>query len=200
MRVRYYYDLSGQLSDDPEGNLVQLCTRCAAQHIAEVQPAAAGEEGAVCELCDGADLAGTRDKLVMASDAYSAAANAEQYDRAACAAARARLEKAQEAHRAAIAALEEPAPVPAPAPGAAQLPALAPRPFVQMARRDVRLYGNTLQGLRGALIGAPWYRPQRRRPALAMCPSRLRTLSALRCQRACRARHWYRRLTAREVA
>jgi hypothetical protein len=32
-----------------------------------------------------------------------------------------------------------------------------------MARRDVRLYGNTLPGLRGALSAAPWYRRQRRR-------------------------------------
>jgi hypothetical protein len=55
MRVRYYYDLSGQLSADPEGNLVQLCTRCAAAHIAEVQPAARGGEESECELCGAAN-------------------------------------------------------------------------------------------------------------------------------------------------
>lgn len=44
------------------------------------------------------------------------------------------------------------------------MPPLAPRPFSQMARRDVRLYGNTLQGLRGAVAAVPWYRRQGRRP------------------------------------
>lgn len=54
------------------------------------------------------------------------------------------------------------------------MPPLAPRPFSQMARRDVRLYGNTLQGLRGALSAAPWYRRMRRRSAPAFLRRRAR--------------------------
>lgn len=53
-------------------------------------------------------------------------------------------------------------------------PPRAPRPFYQMARRDVRLYGNTLQGLRGAVAATPWYNGARRRPAVTAPPSAMR--------------------------
>lgn len=52
------------------------------------------------------------------------------------------------------------------------MPPIAPRPFSQMARRDHRLYGNTLPGLRGTLTAWPYYHQQRRKPALWHNPDR----------------------------
>lgn len=45
---RYYY--SDELTTDPEGNLVQLCDRCAQRHRGVAQWAGDGADG--CELCD----------------------------------------------------------------------------------------------------------------------------------------------------
>lgn len=47
---------------------------------------------------------------------------------------------------------------------------IAPRPFSQMARRDARMYGNTLPGLRGALAAWPYYPQKRRGPVLWFNP------------------------------
>lgn len=53
--VAYYYDLSGELSSDHEGNLVQLCERCRQRHADDVQLAQAGDDESSCELCDESD-------------------------------------------------------------------------------------------------------------------------------------------------
>ncbi len=52
--VNYYYDYSdGQtLSNDPEGNLVQLCAACAQRHKDDILLAQTGDVESVCELCD----------------------------------------------------------------------------------------------------------------------------------------------------
>lgn len=51
MTARFYYDDSGELTSDDEGNLVQLCERHARQHAAVVEWAGDGAE--CCELCEG---------------------------------------------------------------------------------------------------------------------------------------------------
>lgn len=51
MRAKFYYDDSGELSSDPEGNLVQLCDGCALAHEDVIEWAGDGAEG--CELCEG---------------------------------------------------------------------------------------------------------------------------------------------------
>jgi hypothetical protein len=51
--VAYYYDLTGALTSDVEGCLVQLCERCAAAAGDEVQRAANGDEDGGCEACGG---------------------------------------------------------------------------------------------------------------------------------------------------
>jgi hypothetical protein len=53
MTVAYYYDLTGALTSDVDGCLVQLCERCAAAAGDEVQRAANGDEDGGCEACDG---------------------------------------------------------------------------------------------------------------------------------------------------
>jgi hypothetical protein len=55
--IAYYYDLTEDhaLSSDPEGNLVQLCERCARKHRADVQLAQSGDDLCSCELCDETD-------------------------------------------------------------------------------------------------------------------------------------------------
>jgi hypothetical protein len=53
--VAYYYDLTGALTSDPEGCLVQLCERCAAVAGDDVQRAANGDEDGGCEACDELD-------------------------------------------------------------------------------------------------------------------------------------------------
>lgn len=56
--ISYYYDLTwtpengGAHTNDTEGQLVQLCPRCAAQAGGEVAWAGAGDELSVCEKCD----------------------------------------------------------------------------------------------------------------------------------------------------
>lgn len=49
MPYRFYY--SDALTNDTEGNLVQLCDRCAQLHADQVEWAGDAAEG--CELCDG---------------------------------------------------------------------------------------------------------------------------------------------------
>jgi hypothetical protein len=58
--VNFYYDWTADangkptLSSDTEGNLVQLCKRCAAPHLADgnVDLASQGDYGSICELCE----------------------------------------------------------------------------------------------------------------------------------------------------
>jgi hypothetical protein len=58
--VNFYYDWTEDangnptLSSDDEGNLVQLCKRCAAPHLAsgDIQHAQSGDSDSVCELCE----------------------------------------------------------------------------------------------------------------------------------------------------
>jgi hypothetical protein len=52
------------------------------------------------------------------------------------------------------------------------LPALAPRPFRQLAARDYRLGLDLPVGYMGSLTGKAWYRPRRRRarPSLVQWP------------------------------
>jgi hypothetical protein len=56
--IHTYYDLTwtpedgGKYTTDTEGQLVQLCSRCAAQADAEVAWAADGDELSVCEACE----------------------------------------------------------------------------------------------------------------------------------------------------
>lgn len=49
--MKFYY--SDELTSDTEGNLVQLCDRCARQNAGAVEWAGDGAE--CCELCDGED-------------------------------------------------------------------------------------------------------------------------------------------------
>lgn len=66
---------------------------------------------------------------------------------------------------------------------------LAPRPFAQMARRDVRLYGNTLQGRRPALNAPAYYFwRRRRRSRFALNGAELRLSAEIR--------HWGRQMRA----
>lgn len=54
-RINYFYDWSegeDRLSSDPEGNLVQLCARCADKHWQIVSLAQRGDAESCCELCD----------------------------------------------------------------------------------------------------------------------------------------------------
>lgn len=54
MNVNYYYDNSDEkiLSNDPEGNLVQLCRNCAEENAEIVEKASRGDEQSICELCE----------------------------------------------------------------------------------------------------------------------------------------------------
>lgn len=49
MIVNYYY--SDELTNDDEGNLVQLCRGCAAQNRDQIQWASRGDDQSACELC-----------------------------------------------------------------------------------------------------------------------------------------------------
>ena len=51
MLVNFYYDDSGDLTSDTEGNLVQLCRSCARLHADAVQWASRGHDQSECELC-----------------------------------------------------------------------------------------------------------------------------------------------------
>jgi hypothetical protein len=53
--VHYFYDWSGELSDDGEGGLVTLCGRCAAEQGENVQKAQRGDDESCCALCDAAN-------------------------------------------------------------------------------------------------------------------------------------------------
>lgn len=48
--VNYYY--SDELTNDDEGNLVQLCRDCAHQNQDVIQWAQQGDSESECELCD----------------------------------------------------------------------------------------------------------------------------------------------------
>lgn len=55
MSVNFYYDWTGDLSSDPEGNLVQLCRDCLKSYLADehdLQPAQSGDYDSECEYCD----------------------------------------------------------------------------------------------------------------------------------------------------
>lgn len=54
MKVNYYYDWTGRLTNDDEGNLVQLCKAHAEQHESEVGWASRGDPDGECELCEAA--------------------------------------------------------------------------------------------------------------------------------------------------
>lgn len=66
------------------------------------------------------------------------------------------------------------------------MPPLAPRPFLQLARRCWSLRIDVPRGYFPVLSGAPWYRRRRRRPVHAHCRSHLRALHARRCRLALR--------------
>ena len=68
------------------------------------------------------------------------------------------------------------------------MPPLTPRPFSQLARREHRLGLVVPHGLMPFLYGAPWYRRQRRRPAVTMSRSRFREVF-----REVRRRRWWAR-------
>lgn len=50
MQVNYYY--SDELTNDTEGNLVQLCRKCADKNRNVIEYAQRGDEESECELCD----------------------------------------------------------------------------------------------------------------------------------------------------
>lgn len=53
MNVNYFY--SDTLTNDTEGNLVQLCRACAQQNKALAAWASRGDTESECELCDAAN-------------------------------------------------------------------------------------------------------------------------------------------------
>lgn len=61
MTVNYYY--SDELTNDAEGNLVQLCGNCAKANRTIVQFASRGDEESECELCDAANDADRKQHL-----------------------------------------------------------------------------------------------------------------------------------------
>lgn len=58
MQVQFFYDLTwepgkgGEFSNDPEGQLVQLCRVCAAEAGDQVEWAGAGDADCECEQCE----------------------------------------------------------------------------------------------------------------------------------------------------
>lgn len=53
MKVNYYY--SDELTNDTEGNLVQLCGACAQRNADKVQWAQRGDHESECEICNTAN-------------------------------------------------------------------------------------------------------------------------------------------------
>jgi len=50
MQVNFYY--SDELTNDTEGNLVQLCRTCAKANVDKAEWASRGDEECICELCE----------------------------------------------------------------------------------------------------------------------------------------------------
>jgi hypothetical protein len=65
------------------------------------------------------------------------------------------------------------------------MPPIAPRPFVQLARRCWRLRTDVPRGYLGGICNAPWYHARRRRrAAVALRTAEARDLSRRRLNRA----------------